>query len=324
MSILVTGGAGFIGSCIVRSLNDRGRYDLIISDNTAGNEKWRNLSPHRFLSYIPKGELTGSLVSGSLGNIEAVIHMGACSSTTVTDWDYLYHNNFEYTRSLWEYCASHDIPFIYASSAATYGDGSKGFDDECNIGDLKPLNAYGRSKQKFDLWARDEAKTMPPQHVGLKFFNVYGPNEYFKGTMASMVYHGYKQIRKTGRMKLFRSYDPKYEDGGQLRDFIYVMDICDVVLWFIDHPDVSGLYNVGTGRASSFRELAETTFSALGLTPAIEYIDMPDNIRPQYQYFTQASIAKLRAVGYDKPFTPPDEGMREYVKEYLDKGFKIY
>lgn len=324
MSILVTGGAGFIGSCIVRSLNDRGRYDLIISDNTAGNEKWRNLSPHRFLSYIPKGELIGALVSGSLRDIEAIIHMGACSSTTVTDWDYLYHNNFEYSRLLWEYCASHDIPFIYASSAATYGDGSRGFNDESDIGELEPLNAYGRSKQMFDLWARDEATSTPPQHVGLKFFNVYGPNEYFKGDMSSMVYRGYKQILETGRMKLFKSYDPGYEDGGQLRDFIYVMDVCDVVLWFLDHPDVSGLYNVGTGHASSFRDLAETVFRAMDREIDIEYIDMPDSIRPQYQYFTQATTDKLRAAGYDKPFTDPSEGMREYVQNYLASGYKIY
>ncbi len=321
MSILITGGAGFIGSCIVRSLNDRGIYDLIISDNITGNKEL-NLNSHRYVSYVPKEDLLESLEA--LTDITVVIHMGACSSTTITDWDYLYHNNFKFSCTLWNHCARHQIPFIYASSAATYGDGAQGFDDECDIDTLKPLNMYAKSKQMFDMWIKHDASIIPPQHVGLKFFNVYGPNEYFKGDMSSIVYKGYRQIIESGWISLFKSYDPNYPDGGQLRDFVYVKDICDVILWFMDHPDISGLFNVGTGHAVSFSHVAEVTFRAMGMTPNIEYIDMPDTIRQQYQYYTQAKMDKLRSSGYEKPFTSPEDGVTEYVQEYLSKGYRIY
>jgi len=322
MSILVTGGAGFIGSCIIRSLNDRDRGDIIIADDIASTDKWMNIRNKRYLSYIHKTELAGILPGIKEG--EAIIHMGACSSTTEKDFDYLWKNNFEYTKMLWNYCADAGIPFIYASSAATYGDGSRGFDDRQDIDLLEPLNPYGYSKQMFDSWVKHQADVFPSQHVGLKFFNVYGPNEYCKGSMASMVFHGYRQIRDTGRIRLFRSYREGIADGEQKRDFVYVKDVCDVILWFLDHPELSGLFNVGTGSAQSFRALAEATFHALDLVPEIEYIDMPVTLRDTYQYYTEAETEKLREAGYTGSFSDPAQGVADYVRNYLAKGYKVY
>lgn len=322
MTYIVTGGAGFIGSCIVRVLNDMGHEDIIVVDNIASTDKWLNLRDKRYREYIHKSRLLEKLPE--LDGIGAVIHMGACSSTTERDFDYLYQNNFEYTKTLWNWCAETGVPFIYASSAATYGDGTQGFDDRENIDRLLPLNGYGYSKQLFDQWVKRQAKLFPPQYVGLKFFNVYGPNEYFKGSMASMVFHGYRQIRESGKIRLFQSCNPDYPDGGQLRDFIYVKDICRVILWLLEHSEVSGLFNVGTGRAQTFRELAEATFHGLGMKPNIEFIPMPEHLREKYQYYTKANISKLRQVGYSYPFMTVEEGAADYVQEYLSKGFKIY
>lgn len=322
MTCVVTGGAGFIGSCLVRELNDIGVTDIIIVDDIAETDKWLNLRNKRYRDYIHKSKFFERLPA--LKNIDAVIHMGACSSTTERDFDYLWNNNFEFTKALWNYCAENGVPFIYASSAATYGDGARGFNDNGNIDKLLPLNGYGYSKQLFDLWVKHQAKTFPPQHVGLKFFNVYGPNEYFKGSMASMVYHGYKQIRESGTIRLFKSCNPNYADGKQLRDFVYVKDVCDVILWLLKHKEVSGLFNVGTGRAQSFRELAEAVFHALDMKPAIEYIDMPERLREKYQYYTQAEMDKLRRVGCTAPFMTVEQGVKDYVRNYLDKGFEIY
>lgn len=322
MTCVVTGGAGFIGSCLVRELNDIGVTDIIIVDDIAETDKWLNLRNKRYRDYIHKSKFFERLPA--LKNIDAVIHMGACSSTTERDFDYLWNNNFEFTKALWNYCAENGVPFIYASSAATYGDGARGFNDNGNIDKLLPLNGYGYSKQLFDLWVKHQAKTFPPQHVGLKFFNVYGPNEYFKGSMASMVYHGYKQIRESGTIRLFKSCNPNYADGEQLRDFVYVKDVCDVILWLLKHKEVSGLFNVGTGRAQSFRELAEAVFHALDMKPAIEYIDMPERLREKYQYYTQAEMDKLRRVGCTAPFMTVEQGVKDYVRNYLDKGFEIY
>lgn len=324
MSVIVTGGAGFIGSCVVRSLNDAGVDDIVVVDDIAQTEKWLNLRDKRYKEYIHKSRFIEKLPELHRGGVSAVIHLGACSSTTERDFDYLYQNNFEYTKILWEHCAANDVPFIYASSAATYGDGSQGFDDRADIDLLRPLNGYGYSKQLFDLWVRRQAKSFPPQYVGLKFFNVYGPNEYCKGSMASMVYHGYRQIKERGTIRLFRSCDPAYADGEQLRDFVYVKDVCDVILWLLAHPRVSGLFNVGTGRAQSFRELAEAVFHALGMEPRIEYIDMPEHLREKYQYYTKAEMDKLRQAGYTKPFMTVEQGVADYVRNYLDKGFAIY
>lgn len=322
MAYIVTGAAGFIGSCVVRTLNDAGIDDIIAVDNIAETDKWLNLRNKRYLEYIHKDRFLERLPM--LKDVMAVIHMGACSSTTERCFDYLYGNNFEYTKALWNWCAENGVQFIYASSAATYGDGSCGFDDEGNIDLLRPLNGYGYSKQLFDLWVKHQATAFPPQYAGLKFFNVYGPNEYFKGSMASMVYHGYKQIQSEGRVRLFRSCNPDYEDGGQLRDFVYVKDVCRVILWLLKHPSVSGLFNVGTGRAQSFCELAEATFRALGLEPDIEYIPMPEHLREKYQYYTKAEMSKLRRAGYEAPFMNVEEGAADYVQNYLDKGFLIY
>jgi len=250
--------------------------------------------------------------------------MGAQSATTERDFDYLWNNNFEYTKTLWNYCAEKQISFLYASSAATYGDGEESFDDKMDIDKLMPLNGYGYSKQLFDQWVKHQAIVFPKQHVGFKFFNVYGPNEYFKGSMASMIFYGFKQIKETGKVRLFKSCNPNYEDGGQLRDFVYVKDICDVMYWMLEHKNVNGLFNLGTGRAQSFRELAEAIFHALGLEPNIEYIDMPEQLRKKYQYYTKAEIGKLREVGYDKEFKNLEEGAKDYVLEHLDKDFVIY
>lgn len=320
--IIVTGGAGFIGSCIVRTLNDHGIEDIIIVDNIAMTDKWLNLRNKKYMKYVHKSEFMEELPTYK--NVEMIIHMGAQSSTTEKDFDYLWKNNFEYTKALWNYCAEKQIRFIYASSAATYGDGKEGFDDKMDIDRLRPLNGYGYSKQLFDLWVKHQTTVFPKQHVGLKFFNVYGPNEYFKGSMASMIFHGYRQIVETGKIKLFKSYNSDYEDGGQLRDFIYVKDICQVIYWLMEHEGVNGLFNLGTGRAQSFRELAEATFHALKLEPDIEYIDMPEYLRKKYQYYTKAEMGQLREVGYDKGFMDIESGARDYVLGYLDKDYTIY
>lgn len=320
--IIVTGGAGFIGSCIVRTLNDAGRNDIIIVDDIGETDKWMNMRNKRFIKYVHKCEFLSELPT--YDNVEAIIHMGAQSATTERDFDYLWMNNFEYTKALWNYCAEKQISFIYASSAATYGDGSLGFDDMMDIDLLRPLNGYGYSKQLFDQWVRHQATSFPKQHVGLKFFNVYGPNEYFKGSMASMVFHGFNQIMKDGEIRLFKSCNPEYEDGGQLRDFVYVKDICSVIAWLLEHTSVSGLFNVGTGKAQSFRDLAEATFHALGMKPNIIYIDMPEKLRGKYQYYTQARMEHLRAAGYDKPFADVKTGVADYVQNYLAKDYLSY
>ncbi|MCC8051378.1 MAG: ADP-glyceromanno-heptose 6-epimerase [Clostridiales bacterium] len=331
MSIVVTGGAGFIGSCMVRTLNDKGIDDIIIVDNIASTDKWMNMRNKKYREYVHKSVFLERLKENVYPDIEAIIHLGACSSTTEKNFDYLWNNNFEYTKTLWKYCGAHDITFLYASSAATYGDGSLGFDDRMDIDKLSPLNGYGYSKQLFDLWvkrviANEEiiAEPSPAHYAGFKFFNVYGPNEYFKGSMASMIFHGYRQIMEHRRIRLFQSCRADYKDGEQLRDFVYVKDVCDVIWYFLDECKTNGLFNIGTGRAQSFRELAEATFYALGQEPQIEYIPMPEQLREKYQYYTQANIEKLRATGYDKTFCDLKSGAEDYVKEYLEKDFMIY
>lgn len=320
--VVVTGGAGFIGSCVVRTLNNEGIKDILIVDNIASTDKWINLRNKKYLMYVHKSRLMEEIQAYE--NVEAIIHMGACSSTTEKDFDYLWDNNFEVTKALWNYCAEKQISFIYASSAATYGDGSQGFDDTVDIDLLRPLNGYGYSKQLFDLWVEHQAKVFPKQYVGLKFFNVYGPNEYFKGPMASMVFHGFNQIKTDGEIRLFKSCNADYEDGEQLRDFVYVKDVCSVIKWMLDHPEVNGLFNVGTGRAQSFRELAEAIFQALGMEPNIRYIEMPEHLRSRYQYYTKAEMGKLLSVGYDKPFLDVESGVKDYVSGYLVKGCANY
>ena len=320
--IIVTGGAGFIGSCIVRTLNDAGIEDIVIVDNIASTDKWMNMRNKKYLKYVNKGEFLKELPTYKC--VDTIIHMGACSSTTERDFDYLWNNNFEFTKTLWNYCAQKQISFIYASSAATYGDGSQGFDDEINIDLLRPLNGYGYSKQLFDLWVKHQAVEFPKQHVGLKFFNVYGPNEYFKGSMASMVFHGFNQIIFDGEIRLFKSCNSRFKDGEQLRDFVYIKDVCDVIKWILDNPKVSGLFNVGTGRAQSFRELAEAIFEVLGMKVNINYIDMPERLKEKYQYYTKAEIKKLRGVGYLGEFMDVKSGVTDYVKNYLNNEYEVF
>ncbi|MGD9772393.1 MAG: ADP-glyceromanno-heptose 6-epimerase [Parabacteroides sp.] len=321
MRFVVTGGAGFIGSCIVRTLNDLGHNDIIIVDNIASTEKWKNIRNKSFFDYIQKDRFLDVLPS--MRDVTHIIHMGACSSTTEKNFDYLYWNNFDYSRRLWDYCSKEGISFIYASSAATYGDGAFGFSDDIGIKGLIPLNAYGYSKQMFDLWAEKQTDK-PKQHVGMKFFNVYGPNEYFKGDMASVIYHAYRTVKRDGKIRLFKSHREECPDGEQKRDFLYVKDLCRVIRFFINRPDLSGLYNLGTGKAETFDQLAGSVFNALNMSPVIEYIDMPESIRAKYQYFTEADINKLRSVGYEEAFHDLEKGTEDYINNYLEKEFLIY
>jgi ADP-L-glycero-D-manno-heptose 6-epimerase len=322
MSVIVTGGAGFIGSCIVRTLNDMGIEDITIVDHICETDKWMNMRNKKYTEYINRDEFLEKLPEYA-GKVTHIIHMGACSATTERNFDFLYKNNYEYTKTLWKFCTENQISFIYASSAATYGDGKEGFDDKEDIKRLRPLNGYGYSKQLFDLWAEKQT-IAPKQHVGFKFFNVYGPNEYFKGSMASVIFHSFNKINETGEMGLFKSYKEGYEDGGQLRDFVYVKDICKVVKFMIEHEEVSGLFNLGTGQARSFYDLAASTFKAMGLEPNIKYIEMPESLRAKYQYYTQANMEKLRSVGYTDDFYSLEDGAKDYVQNYLMKNYETY
>jgi len=314
--IILTGGAGFIGSCFLAKLNSQGIEDIIVVDNIDDSKKWRNLLGKKFLDYIQKDKFLELLLNKRLSLPEHIIHLGACSSTLVTDSDYLMSNNYEYSKQLASWAFEHDIPFIYASSAATYGDGSLGYgDNDENTLRLTPLNLYGRSKQLFDLWLLKNGYAK--QAVGLKFFNVFGPNEYHKAEMMSVVCRRFNEIKSGLPMRLFKSYLPQYRDGEQKRDFIYVKDAVEVIWYFYQNPDISGIYNLGTGLARSWNDLAKAMFSALGLPPAIKYIEMPSEIRDKYQYFTQADISKLRACGYQKPFISLEEAVKDY-STYLD------
>jgi ADP-L-glycero-D-manno-heptose 6-epimerase len=321
--IIVTGGAGFIGSNIVARLSEQGR-DIVVVDRLGLDDKWRNIAKHR-LRDIVKPEAIFGLLAREGRQVEAIIHMGAISSTTERDVDLILENNLRLSIDLWEWCATHEKRFLYASSAATYGDGAAGFDDEATgaaLARLRPLNPYGWSKHAFDRRALadiEAGRPRPPQWAGLKFFNVYGPNEYHKGSMKSVVAHMYPDIREAGRVSLFKSHHPDYEDGGQLRDFVYVADAADIALWLLDHPETNGLFNVGTGKARSFADLARATFAAANMPAAIHYRDMPEELRARYQYFTQARMDRLRAAGYEKPFTALEDGVAEYVRGYLAK-----
>ncbi len=314
--VIVTGGAGFIGSNIVAALNERGVSDIIIVDRLGEDEKWKNLLGLQYEDYLDKIDFLEDLVSNRLRPVDSVIHMGACSATTEKDADYLADNNYRYTRLLCEWCIRHGVRFITASSAATYGDGTKGYSDADEVTPtLVPLNMYGYSKHMFDLWALRHK--LYDTITGLKFFNVYGPREDHKDDMRSVVNKAYKQILDSGEVKLFKSHRPDYEDGEQLRDFVYVKDAVDVVLYFWDNRDVNGLFNCGTGEARSWNDLVTATFKAMGREPNITFIDMPEHLREKYQYFTQAETDKLRAAGYIKPFTTLEDGVTDYVQNYL-------
>jgi len=318
--ILVTGGAGFIGSNIVASLCERG-VPVTVCDRLRDNDKWRNLAKSNFADLVEPEALDAWLAGRP--RLDAVVHMGAISATTERDADLIFDVNVRLSTRIWDWCAAHGTPLIYASSAATYGAGTHGFDDDAlpeALARLRPLNAYGWSKHFFDRRVIDgiaAGRVAPPQWVGLKFFNVYGPNEYHKGTMQSVVAQKYAAVASGQPVKLFTSHHPEYPDGGQMRDFVYVEDCVEVMLWLLDRPGVSGLYNLGSGQARSFADLARAMAVAAGRPSRIEFVPMPEAIRPNYQYFTEARMRKLRDAGYDRPLTSIEDGVRRYVERYL-------
>ncbi|MBN2437551.1 MAG: ADP-glyceromanno-heptose 6-epimerase [Deltaproteobacteria bacterium] len=315
--IVVTGGAGFIGSVFVARLNAEGINDIIVVDDLAASAKWKNLVKRRYVDYLHKSVFLNMVDSGRIRfPVEAVVHMGACSSTTERDCNYLMENNFHFTSLLAQWALEKGIRFIYASSAATYGDGAQGFSDadETTLG-LRPINMYGYSKQLFDLRVLREG--MADRAAGIKFFNVFGPNEYHKGDMTSVIFKAFHQIRETGKVRLFKSYKPEYIDGGQMRDFVYVKDCVDVLWWFLNHREVNGIFNLGSGQARTWNDLIRAVFAAMGLPPAIDYIEMPKAIREQYQYFTEAKMEKLRTAGCPAEFRPLEEAVADYVKAHL-------
>ncbi len=313
--IVVTGAAGFIGSCMVKRLNDAGYTDVLAVDDFSRPDKNRNLEGKSLWGQMHRMNFVRWLERNHT-DVDAVIHLGARTDTTEQNVEIFNELNLEYSRALWMICAGFEIPLLYASSAATYGLGELGYDDRHDlIPQLRPLNPYGQSKQDFDVWAL--ATPSPPHWAGFKFFNVYGPNEYHKGRMASVILHTARQIKLTGAMKLFRSHRPDYQDGAQSRDFIYVKDVVDVLLYFLENKPASGIYNLGTGQARTFLDLARGTFRSLGLEPDISFVDTPADIRDTYQYFTQAEMGKLRAAGYTEPFIGLEEGIQDYVQRYL-------
>lgn len=318
--ILVTGATGFIGSNIVADLNSMGRSDIVLVDTLGSQQKWKNIAKRRFLDLIFPGEMASHLQK--IPGAEAVFHMGANSSTTAVDGDEILLGNFRASKILWEWCTKTRTPFIYASSAATYGDGSRGFIDDQSLDALdalRPLNLYGWSKYAFDKWAVEQAAAgaSPPQWCGLKFFNVYGPNENHKGDMRSLICKNTPLVTAGAPVRLFKSYLAEYADGQQLRDFIYVKDCTRAMMWLAAHPGVSGVFNLGTGRPRSFVDLTNAIGAALCKQPQIEFVDMPEAIRGAYQYFTCAAMNKLRLAGFDAPFHSLEEGVADYVQQYL-------
>lgn len=317
--ILVTGGAGFIGSAIVAELNARGVDDILIVDVLGKDERWKNLRNLSYTDYMEAEDFSEMVSDTDLQiDLDAIIHMGACSDTTEADCSYLVRNNYEFSKLLAGWALELDARFIYASSAATYGDGEKGFaDDEDMLETLRPLNMYGYSKHMFDLWCKRQG--LLNRFVGIKYFNVFGPNEYHKASMRSFVIPAFEQISETGSVRLFKSLRPDYKDGEQLRDFIYVKDAVDMTLFFLENQEASGIFNVGTGNARNWNDLAKATFAAMGQDPEIKFIDMPEHLQGKYQYFTQATMDKLRAAGYDKDTTTLEDAVTDYVQNYLMK-----
>jgi ADP-L-glycero-D-manno-heptose 6-epimerase len=323
--ILVTGGAGFIGSALVHALNQRGHNDIVVTDVLGQDEKWKNLVPLKFADYVEAPAFRQRLHAhaGSFGKFSAVFHLGACSATTEKNATYLADNNYEFTKELAAWTLGQHGRFIYASSAATYGDGAQGMDDKsADLAALRPLNMYGYSKHLFDLYAHRHG--FLDQVVGVKYFNVFGPNEDHKADMRSLVNKAFQQILVTGRVQLFKSHKPEYKDGEQMRDFLYVKDAVEMTIHFAERATAAGgLYNLGSGEANTWLTLARAIFAALGREPSIEFIDMPEVLRGKYQYYTRADISKLRETGYDRAMTPLAEAVRDYVQGYLVTGKKL-
>ena len=323
--ILVTGGAGFIGSALVWALNQRGHTDIVVTDVLGSDEKWRNLTPLKFADYVEAEAFRRQLAANpaAFGRFSAVFHLGACSSTTEKNAGYLIDNNYNVTKELAAWALAQGARFIYASSAATYGDGAEGMDDQNeDLGRLRPLNMYGYSKHLFDLYAQQQGWLN--QIVGVKYFNVFGPNEDHKGDMRSLVNKAYQQILATGQVQLFRSHKPEFKDGEQMRDFLYVKDAIEMTLHFAEQaPRAGGLYNLGSGEANTWVTLTGAIFRALGREPKVEFIDMPEVLRGKYQYYTRADIAKLRATGYARAMTPLSDAVKDYVQGYLVPGKKL-
>ena len=320
--LLVTGGAGFIGSNVVAALNDSGRSDVVVCDLLGREGKWRNLAKRQLVDIVPPAELPDWLKGRKL---DAVIHLGAISETTATDGDLVIETNFRFSMRMLDWCTANTVPLIYASSAATYGDGAEGFDDDASLAALKklrPMNLYGWSKQLFDLVVAGRVANgdpLPPQWAGLKFFNVFGPNEYHKGAMMSVLARRFDDVKAGRVVQLFKSHRDGIADGDQRRDFIYVDDVVRVIMWLLATPSVSGLFNVGTGKARSFRDLMLAAYAALGTRPNVEYVDMPENIRGSYQYFTQSKVDRLHRAGYNGGFTTLEDAVKAYVADYLDR-----
>jgi ADP-L-glycero-D-manno-heptose 6-epimerase len=314
--ILVTGAAGFIASCMIGYLNRKGYHNIIIVDQFDDENKKHNYEDKKIFARIDRNELFDWLINHPV-RVDFVFHLGARTDTTEFDYSVLEKLNVDYSQKIWNYCAEKNIPLVYASSAATYGGGELGYKDDHELSEkLNPLNPYGKSKNEFDKWALKQYK-QPPFWAGLKFFNVYGPNEYHKGRMASVIFHSFNQIKSSGKVKLFKSHKPEYKDGEQLRDFVYVKDVVDICHWLMNEKPQPGLYNVGTGKARTFKDLVTAIFKSLDKEPLIEYIDTPFDIRDKYQYFTEADMSKLRKAGYKKDFYSLEDGIETYVRNFL-------
>lgn len=314
--IILTGGAGFIGSCFLKFLNDKGITDIIVVDNLASTNKWKNLVGKKFYKYINKNNFFNEISDLQDLNLTAIFHFGACSSTTEKNFDYLYENNFDFSVRLAKLSLINQVPFIYASSAATYGNGDNGYDDNV-FEPLRPLNGYGYSKHLFDLWVLENG--YDKIFTGLKFFNVYGPNEYHKNDMASMIFKSFNQMQNIGKIRLFESNTPLYKNGDQLRDFIYVKDVISIT-WELYEKQIKGIFNLGTGQARSWNDLANAVFSALNTKPSIEYFPMPEHLKEQYQNFTQANMQKMKNYGINFNFTSLEDGVKDYVQNFLTKN----
>jgi len=318
--VILTGGAGFIGSCFLGKLNQEGIDDVIVVDNLTDNCKWRNLVGKKFFDYIQKNDFLEVLESGRIPRIKAIVHLGACSSTILNDAAYFLKNNYEYSKRLAQWADAHSARFIYASSAATYGDGSNGYDDaQSKLNDFRPLNIYGYTKHIFDLWMLETG--LLNKSIGFKFFNVFGPNEYHKGEMMSVVCKRFDEVKSGKPMRLFKSKHPDYPDGAQMRDFIYVKDAVNLMYFFFTKPEKRGIFNLGTGKAQTWNEVAQGIFSALGQEPKIEYIEIPEELKSKYQYFTQAKIDKLRAEGCEYEFMSLKDAIKDYSLYLENKSY---